>query len=161
MKLSPELEAKVLALAVPQASGGRKPSVAPPAQPELRAVVTVPGVPVVAEANRRDHWAVRRRRGLVQKAAALKALVALGPAVRDRFRAAEVVTVRFVRIGGKRLDSDNLVGGFKAIRDQLAKWLLVDDGSDRLRWEWPAQEAGEKGFRIELTAGGSAQAKGI
>jgi len=120
--------------------------------PVLTAVVTVPGVAVVAEANCRDHWAVKRRRILAQQAATLTALVALGRDVRDRMRAARTVTVRFVRIGGKWMDSDNLVGGFKAIRDALAMWLLVDDGSDRLRWEWPAQEGGERGFRVELTA---------
>lgn len=146
LKLSPELTAKVLAAARPAPA----PVVAPGS--EVRAAVTVPGVKVVGEANRRDHWAVRRRRAMGQKAATHAALVTLGPDVRDRFRAAATVTVRFVRIGGKKLDSDNLVGGFKAIRDQLAKWLQVDDGSDRLRFEWPVQEAGSAGFRIELTA---------
>lgn len=124
-------------------------------EPSLKVVVTVPGVAIVAELNRRDHWAVRRRRMTAQKAATAAALVTVGREVRDRLRAAARVTVRFVRIGGKRMDSDNLVGGFKAVRDQVARWLGVDDGDEsRLAFEWPAQApgtTGEKGFRIELS----------
>lgn len=116
----------------------------------LVAVVTVPGVAVVSEANRRDHWAVNRKRARLQQEATLLALAGLGKDARDTLRGAKRVRVRFVRIGGKKLDSDNLVGAFKAIRDALAKWLRIDDGSDRLDWDWPVQESGQRGFRIEL-----------
>jgi hypothetical protein len=33
------------------------------------------------------------------------------------------------------LDDDNLVGSLKPIRDAVAKWLGVDDGDKRVRWE--------------------------
>lgn len=116
----------------------------------LVAVVTVPGVAVVSEANRRDHWAVKRKRARLQQEATFLALAGLGKDARDTLRAAKKVRVTFVRIGGKKLDSDNLVGAFKAIRDALAKFLRVDDGSNKLEWEWPVQEGGQRGFRIEL-----------
>lgn len=33
------------------------------------------------------------------------------------------------------LDDDNLTGGFKALRDAIARSLGVDDGDNRIRWE--------------------------
>lgn len=108
---------------------------------------------MVSEANRRDHWFVKRRRQKEQQEATHAALITLGADIRARLIDSPTITVRFVRIGGKRLDSDNLVSGFKAIRDALAKWLRVDDGSDRLKWEWPVQEYGERAVRIELSTG--------
>lgn len=33
------------------------------------------------------------------------------------------VQVRLVRVASRRLDSDNLAGAFKSIRDEIARWL--------------------------------------
>lgn len=118
----------------------------------FRATVTTQGVEVVSEANRRDHWAVKRARARVQQGHTLATLVNLGTDAKHRLQDAPTIRVRLVRLGGKRLDSDNLAGGFKAIRDAVAGWLKIDDGSDRFRWDYDQEPAGEKGFRIELTA---------
>lgn len=168
-RLPPDLEAKLLRLTTASpsrkvtrgttASGTTKPATTltpsskqPSGSGErVVIVVTVPGCKVVSEANRRDHWAVKRRRARDQATMAHAALIGVGNDARDRIRAAPFVRIRFTRVGGKRLDSDNLVGAFKAIRDTVAKWLRVDDGSDRLRFDWPVQECGETGVRIELT----------
>jgi hypothetical protein len=114
-------------------------------------VVTVPGLKVVSEANTKCHWAERWRRAGEQKAATLVALTGVGRGVRTRLQAARGLKVRFVRVGGKKMDSDNLAGAFKAVRDELARWLGVDDGDDWYTWEWPAQEHGERCIRIEMT----------
>jgi hypothetical protein len=34
------------------------------------------------------------------------------------------------------MDSDNLAGAFKALRDAVAALLDVDDGTDRIRWHY-------------------------
>lgn len=118
---------------------------------ELVACVSVPGLVVVSEANRRDHWAVRRRRAREQAEDTILALATLGPRVKARLQRAKRVRVRFVRLGGRKLDSDNLAGAFKAVRDALCnRWLKIDDGSNHYEWEWPQQESGPKGIRIEL-----------
>jgi hypothetical protein len=36
----------------------------------------------------------------------------------------------------RRLDDDNLSGGAKALRDAVARWIGIDDGSPRLAWEY-------------------------
>ena len=61
--------------------------------------------------------------------------------------------VKFTRIGGRQLDTDNATTAFKFVRDEVAKWLGKDDkpGSG-IEWELPpSQESGEFGVRIELT----------
>ena len=39
-----------------------------------------------------------------------------------------------VRCSPRKLDDDNLASAFKAIRDEVAKQLGVDDGGDRVEW---------------------------
>lgn len=46
------------------------------------------------------------------------------------------------------LDSDNLSGSLKAVRDAVADWLGIDDKSELVRYEY-AQERGPWGIRIE------------
>ncbi len=42
----------------------------------------------------------------------------------------------------KGLDTDNLSGGLKAVRDELADWLGVDDGDGaRVRWRYEQRRA--------------------
>lgn len=118
----------------------------------FRAAVTVQGCAVVSEANRRDHWAQKRARARVQQGFTLATLATLGTDAKHRLQDSPAIRVRLVRLGGKMLDTDNLAGGFKAIRDQIAKWLKVDDGSDRFRWDYNQEPAKEKGFRIEFMA---------
>lgn len=42
----------------------------------------------------------------------------------------------------RMLDSDNLAGAFKAVRDGVAEAMGIDDGSERLEWRY-AQTQGE------------------
>ena len=47
--------------------------------------------------------------------------------------------VHFVRVLGpreQRMDSDNLVAAFKAPRDELCRWLGVDDRSRDIGWRY-------------------------
>ena len=152
-RLPPDLEEKLLRMVSARPSRKVTPvttGAAAVTPDRITLVVTVPGCKVVSEANRRDHWAVKRRRARDQASLTHAALIGVGSDARDRIRAAPFVRVKFTRVGGKKLDSDNLVGAFKSVRDALAKWLRVDDGSDRLRFDWPVQECGETGVRIEL-----------
>ena len=50
-------------------------------------------------------------------------------------------TILLTRIAPRRLDSDNLQSALKHVRDAVATWLGIDDGSDRLTWEY-SQERG-------------------
>lgn len=89
--------------------------------------VTVP-VRLYSEANERIHWAALAKRKKAQKEAVGWALKA------HKRPAAERMTVLITRIGPRRLDDDNLANGAKALRDAIASWAGIDDGSERIRW---------------------------
>jgi hypothetical protein len=63
-----------------------------------------------------------------------------------------VKLIRFYSGKGKPLDEgDNLESGFKAVRDQVAKELGVDDGDQaRVRFECSQERAPKWGIRIEV-----------
>ncbi len=164
LTLAPDVLAKVLAAeAYPRSSvrPGRRPS--PPAAavhhlaaddrpPAWRLVVRIPGLVVVSEANRRDHHMARHRRAKGQAAAVA---LALAPCPRVPLP----VRVALVRVGGRPLDPDNLAGGFKAVQDEVARWLGVDDGDrHRVRWNYrqrPAQAGEVRGVEVRVRAGRS------
>jgi hypothetical protein len=62
----------------------------------------------------------------------------------------EAIRVLFTRLGGRRLDDDNLRSAFKAARDGVAAMLLADDGDPRFHWEYDQAIGGPVGIRIEI-----------
>jgi hypothetical protein len=44
--------------------------------------------------------------------------------------------ITLVRVGKRDLDDDNLAGAFKAVRDGVADWLGINDGSKKLVWKY-------------------------
>ena len=88
----------------------------------------------VSETNQREHWAIKARRVKSQRDAIVLALCTLK----------EMRTVRkwdhwfvlFVRVSPRKLDDDNLVSAFKAIRDQIAHELGVNDGSPQINFSY-------------------------
>lgn len=98
----------------------------------------------------REHWAVRHKRVKQER----RAVALLWP---RGFYPRLPVAVKLVRVrpGGKDLDTDNLSGALKAIRDQVAEQLKIDDG-DKSAATWSyAQERGEWAVRIEIEHSGS------
>lgn len=59
--------------------------------------------------------------------------------------------VTLTRLGPSNgLDDDNLAGALKAIRDQIAEWLGVDDRKrEVVRYQYEQQRAEAWGVRIE------------
>lgn len=107
----------------------------------------------VAESNRREHWASRARRVKQHRTAARSAMQAYGNMLyaRSGFRLiseCEHIYVTMSRAGVRRLDSDNLSGSFKAIRDGIADAIGIDDGDDMYTWTCEQQplKRGEKPF---------------
>lgn len=76
---------------------------------------TVPGL------NAREHWRARARRVRSERLAA-------GLVLNRQPRPPIPCTVRLTRVAPSNgLDDDNLAGALKAVRDQVAEWLGVDD----------------------------------
>lgn len=113
---------------------------------------------LISEANNRDPWPVQRARAREQKDLVRMALT-------PRMRAPDLLgapayRVLITRIGKRKLDGDNLQRSAKAVRDGIAKVLEIDDGDDRIRWDY-AQSIGERfGVRIEIAALSAAEKAG-
>ena len=86
----------------------------------------------VSELNRRDHWRVVARRKQVQKQAVAVILRAEWGHCRGPWTAP--LTVTLTRIGPRMLDSDNLQSALKYCRDEVARWLGLDDADPLLVW---------------------------
>ena len=139
-----------------RATGTRKPRKAakPPAlvtpASSLVLTVTLPVV-VVSEMNRRDHWAVVRRRTTGHKDSVFAAFLEYAfPKWIQTARFAVTLT----RIGGKHMDRDNLAGSFKGVQDGVALALCIDDGDPNVQWSYAQVGAstGPQGIEIRIEA---------
>ncbi len=95
---------------------------------------------IISEANARQHWrkAAARKKLHRQTARLILQQFARPMGDSDRF------TITLTRIAPRKLDDDNLASGFKAVRDGVADWIGIDDGSPRIAWAY-AQESSKAG----------------
>lgn len=107
---------------------------------------TLKGLVLVSEANEREHHQERARRAAWQRELVTRALVEHGPPP-SPWR------VEVVRSGPRLLDSDNLAGSAKHIRDAVATWLGVDDGPEAPVVWTVAQAKGGYAVLVTITGG--------
>ena len=98
---------------------------------------TVPGM------NTRESWRARARRVKAERRTVAWLLA-------GKPKPPAPLTVRLTRVAPSNgLDDDNLAGALKAVRDQIADWLGIDDKrSDRVRYVY-AQRRGPWAVEIE------------
>lgn len=115
-------------------------------------IVTVEGLRIQSEMNTRDHWRARKRRFDAQKDLVLAALTQVPTKIRTALRKAQRIELTLVRLGGRKLDRDNLTSGMKACLDAVCNhWLLIDDGDEeRLGITWTQETGGPYGMRLEF-----------
>lgn len=97
--------------------------------------------------NIREHWRSRTRRVAIERGAACAA-------VRVANKPPLPVVVTLTRVSPGLVDSDNLQGCFKAVRDGVADGYGVDDRGDHIEWRY-GQRRGAKGeyaAEIEIEA---------
>jgi crossover junction endodeoxyribonuclease RusA len=93
---------------------------------------------IVSEANCRDHWRVKAKRVKAHRTTTQTML-------RSAYGApswAGPLVITLTRIGPRDLDTDNCIGGFKAMRDGIADWLGINDGDKAATWNYE-QERGK------------------
>lgn len=103
-------------------------------------------------ANLREHWAKKAKRVKLHRQLTQVALAPIVP-LTERGNAIPCC-VTLVRISPHKLDSDNLQSAFKAVRDQVAAWLTMDDNDPRITWRYH-QEKGrpkEQAVKIKISA---------
>lgn len=109
-------------------------------------------VRIVSEANQRGAWFAGYTRKKRQQAEVSRCL-------HTRERPPLPCKVTLTRYGAGLLDSDNMVGGFKHVRDQVAEWLGCGDSTrDPIKWVYGEQvkttkdDAPRYWCRIEIEA---------
>jgi hypothetical protein len=108
-------------------------------------IVDIP-IRTESEMNRRDHWRERDDRRRCQQQSVAVCLYCAG-------RPALPVHVTMTRIGPRRMDDDNLAGALKHVRDEIARWLGVDDGDKaRVTWQVEQQRGKLHGVRVVFQA---------
>jgi len=100
-------------------------------------------VKLVSEANQREHWRTKHNRKKKQQAALQDTLVGSGAV-------ALPCVVRLIRIGPRRLDSDNLAGSMKHVQDEMARYIGVDDGDERIKWEYAQVPVGKRVYQVRV-----------
>lgn len=106
-------------------------------------------IKVISEANTHTGWKARHYRGVGQKT---EMNYYWKQTLKGR-RVSLPCVVRLTRIGPKALDTDNLAGAFKAVRDQIAKEIGIDDGAvKQIRFEYEQEAIGSRkyGIRVEV-----------
>lgn len=102
--------------------------------------------------DRPGHWSKRHGQVKTERAA-------VGYVLNPNPRPALPCTVTITRVHsmkGKMLDKDNLQGACKATRDEVARWLGVDDADPRVTWVYEQLRAEVWAVAIEVTGAGDA-----
>lgn len=137
---------------------------APAPEPEPRPTFVTPGIAIEpnrvtilvacetkSETNQRQWRAKNRRAGqawMKVREAVGANIGALEPFARH-YAAGGVLRLRFVRLGGRRLDNSNVPSATKGVEDAVAYLLNANDGDARWHPGWD-QEAGLVGVRVEI-----------
>lgn len=100
--------------------------------------------------NQREHWAKRARRTKRERGVVgLMLRAELGRVVwLDDDGGAVVVQLK--RIAPRKLDDDNLRGALKAVRDEVAAFLGVDDGDARVEWAYDQARGAAHEYGVEI-----------
>jgi hypothetical protein len=129
---------------------GKEPAPVPPL------LVTTLDIKTVSEPNVTGRLRAKLKRKKMQRQTAhvhLLALVGRNEGGPPSMCSPLVVTL--TRIAPRTLDSDNVHGALKHVRDGVADWLGVDDGDARVTWE-VGQERGaaqQYAVRVEIRRG--------
>lgn len=97
----------------------------------------------ISEANNREHWAAKAKRTKSQRL--MSRLITISALSRHK-ELWHPMTITLVRHGKRKMDSDNLARSFKAVRDGIAEAIGIDDGDDRINWQYRQEKA--KGYTV-------------
>lgn len=111
----------------------------------LKALYLELPIKTVSEMNRRDHWSAVHKRKAGQR---YETSIEWKKAVHGQ-KVALPCRVVLTRIAPKVLDSDNLASALKAVRDEVANQLGVDDSTLSLaQFECRQKVVGRREYRV-------------
>ncbi len=127
-------------------------------------------VPIATKSrsNARVHWRGRQKTTKNERSATCIMLLKTGLSTADRvdvvggkerltrtlIDAPLPCAVTLTRLSERFLDDDNVRDALKAVRDEVAAWLGVDDRDERVTWRYGQQkmQRGCFGVRVQLEA---------
>ena len=113
------------------------------------ATVVVP-VRTVSELNRHEHWRYRQKRAKSQREVTEMAMI-VKPWSRGVWQGLLPLHIHLTRLAPGKLDSDNLAGSQKHVRDAVAKFLGIDDGDEsKATWSYAQERQKTYAVRIEF-----------
>lgn len=132
------------------------------AEPNRMAIEFEAPVRIESEMNRREHHMARYRRFKQQRHDVWLSWLDVG---RKRHMIPRAVlagganlTVTLTRIAPRKItdEHENLRSGFKAVVDEIAKLVGLDDGDPRIRWEYRQEKGAPKQYavRVRIEANG-------
>ena len=105
-------------------------------------------IKTVSEANQRGHWSKRYSRSKKQRQ---DIRLFLNACRKPKLPC----DVWLIRVGQRQLDDDNLASAFKAIRDEIADWLKIDDGGSQVMWHYEQRKGKPREYAVILEFYGS------
>jgi len=110
----------------------------------------IPGIELESEHKvRRMHWAAVAKKSKAKRAA-VKLWWQAKKLPKQVLRPGQKAIVILTRFGIRDLDGDNLQGAFKAVRDEVAELLGIDDGSPDIAWHYRQEHRAEYGLSIAV-----------
>ena len=103
-----------------------------------------------SEANKTDHWICKNQRRKTQKLQVWAVLHNSSPSINPP------CLIKLTRLSSRMMDSDNLVGAFKWIRDEIANYINpgkrpgMADSDTRIKWEYAQEKSKKRSIRIEI-----------
>jgi hypothetical protein len=101
----------------------------------------------------REHWAARARRVKRERQAVALAWPQHWPRAGGRLLPDFPVAVMLTRIAPRAIDTDNLLASLKAVRDEVARILGVDDRDPRIRWGYHQTRGGVREYAVAIELG--------
>lgn len=96
-----------------------------------------------------NRWVIHRHVTTLRKIVAKTLVAKFGRTPPD-----PPLLIRIVRIGPGNPDLDNITSGdTKDVRDEIAKWLEIDDGDPSLVWTYEKRSEGPGKYAVEITIG--------
>jgi hypothetical protein len=108
--------------------------------------VTIQNLRTVNTQNVREHWAKRAARAKQHRTQAWAELRAADTAP----RLLGPVVVTLTRIAPRKMDDDGAIASLKAVRDGVADWLGVDDGSHLITWRYAQRKGAPKQHAVQI-----------
>jgi len=102
----------------------------------------------VSTLNAREHWSARARRARFERQLAYFTL--LGTRAKAPAGRVKVTLTRLAAPRGRVLDSDNLHGSLKAVRDGVADWLQRQDNDPGIEWHYVQAKGPQWGVAIQV-----------